>query len=393
MPTLESSINITAIQAGELAVKPSTPFSTGWKLYFKSDGLYQVDDADVETALSGTSGPAPNDAQYVVTALVAGLSAEVLLSAELSSPTAIGDVAASTGKFTTAESTAGADFNTGQSGNFNVSTAAETDLFRVESATNRINIGGTIGAPGFFNINGRTNQRQLVIEGNATQTLALLQMNDSSGNVVHEFHVDGEIIFGQNQAFAGNVTWMTQNDADNFTINSGSGKVGIGVDHLASEARLHVVGREDVPVLMVDANATQTSNLAEFRNTSEVDQILFTGTGGATFNDELNDANFIVKGDTDADLLFVDAGADRVGIGVGAPLGKLHVDQASGTGAVPVLYLDQADDSEEMIEFAGTIGTGNAIEAEGGKSLTKTHFIKITLPGALTRYIEVGTIA
>jgi len=46
-----------------------------------------------------------------------------------------------------------------------------------------------------------------------------------------------------------------------------------------------------------------------------------------------------------------------------------------------------------MIEFIGTIGTGNAIEAVAAKTLTVTHFIKVTIPGGLTRYFEVGTIA
>lgn len=82
-----------------------------------------------------------------------------------------------------------------------------------------------------------------------------------------------------------------------------------------------------------------------------------------------------------------------VGIGTVAPNAKLHVDQDSTTDAIPVLYLDQADISEEMIEFNTTIGTGNAIEAVGAKTLTTTHFIKVTLPGGLTRYIPCGTIA
>jgi len=83
----------------------------------------------------------------------------------------------------------------------------------------------------------------------------------------------------------------------------------------------------------------------------------------------------------------------NVGIGTASPSGRLHIDQASATGANPVLFLDQADVSEEMIQFATTIGAGNAIEAVGAKVLTITHFIKVTLPGALTRYIPVGTIA
>ena len=73
--------------------------------------------------------------------------------------------------------------------------------------------------------------------------------------------------------------------------------------------------------------------------------------------------------------------------------GGLRVDQASATGAIPVLILDQVDVSEELIEFISTIGVGNAIEAVGAKTLTTTHFLKVTLPGGLTRYIPCGTIA
>lgn len=90
--------------------------------------------------------------------------------------------------------------------------------------------------------------------------------------------------------------------------------------------------------------------------------------------------------------LMIDKGGN-VGIGATSPTGQLHIDQKSTTAAIPVLILDQADVSEEMIEFISTIGVGNALEAKGGKTLTTTHFIKVTLPGALTRYIPCGTIA
>lgn len=60
--------------------------------------------------------------------------------------------------------------------------------------------------------------------------------------------------------------------------------------------------------------------------------------------------------------------------------------------AVPVLSLEQADVSEEILQITSTAGTGNAVEAVGAKTLTVTDFIKITLNGA-TRYIQAGTIA
>ena len=57
------------------------------------------------------------------------------------------------------------------------------------------------------------------------------------------------------------------------------------------------------------------------------------------------------------------------------------------------LKLSQLDVSEALIDFVCAIGTGNGIEAVAAKNLTVTHFVKMLLPGALERYIEVGTIA
>jgi len=89
----------------------------------------------------------------------------------------------------------------------------------------------------------------------------------------------------------------------------------------------------------------------------------------------------------------IDGTQNMILAAAGTAAAKLHVDQESSTGATPVLYLDQGDVSEEMIEFSCTIGTGNAIEAVGAKALTTTHFIKVTITGVGTRYIPAGTIA
>ena len=143
--------------------------------------------------------------------------------------------------------------------------------------------------------------------------------------------------------------------------------------------------------------ATQTWRrvyTTEIRDTADV-LVFHSTSGGTTFNDGAVDHDFRAEGDTDPNLLTTDAGLERVGVGIalGGHLAKLHVDQFSTSAAIPVLLLDQADVSEEMIEFVTTIGVGNAIEAIGAKSLTTTHFVKISIPGGLTRYIPVGTIA
>lgn len=61
MALISSNANISAIKMDELADAPSTPGSADWKLYFKADGLYYIDDAAAETGPLGaglTTDPA-----------------------------------------------------------------------------------------------------------------------------------------------------------------------------------------------------------------------------------------------------------------------------------------------------------------------------------------------
>lgn len=73
-------------------------------------------------------------------------------------------------------------------------------------------------------------------------------------------------------------------------------------------------------------------------------------------NDDSEDVNVTIEGNNDSALFTTDGGLDRVGVGVGlgTHAGKLHVDQASATGAIPTLVLDQADISEGFINFIGS---------------------------------------
>ena len=128
-------------------------------------------------------------------------------------------------------------------------------------------------------------------------------------------------------------------------------------------------------------------------------------SGSYPFDDR---GNLVIEGRTDAgtrSIAFVTgtsstplvsmvvASNNRVGIGLEIPTGKVHIDQGSTIGAVPVLHLDQADLSEEFIKFSSTIGTGNPIEAVAAKTMTPTHFLRVELTGGLVRYINAGTIS
>ena len=53
--------------------------------------------------------------------------------------------------------------------------------------------------------------------------------------------------------------------------------------------------------------------------------------------------------------MFIDGSADKIGFGTSAPTsGFVTIDQASSTGAIAVLTLDQGDGDQEFIRFDGS---------------------------------------
>ena len=71
--------------------------------------------------------------------------------------------------------------------------------------------------------------------------------------------------------------------------------------------------------------------------TTSGDDIAKFGTSEVDINPESSDLDFRVRGDTDAQLLFSNAGKDEVGIGTSDPFGKLHVktgDTSLAEGAI-----------------------------------------------------------
>ena len=69
--------------------------------------------------------------------------------------------------------------------------------------------------------------------------------------------------------------------------------------------------------------------MSDYGDNAEVGGNL-TVTGSSTFNQDSADVDFTVESDDEVNMLKVDAGNNRVGIGTGAPSGTLHV---SGPGS------------------------------------------------------------
>jgi hypothetical protein len=74
-------------------------------------------------------------------------------------------------------------------------------------------------------------------------------------------------------------------------------------------------------------------------------------------------------------------------VGAASSLARVTIDQSSTSGAVPVLHLDQADLSEEFIEFSTTVGAGNPLDTAAlGSYYGK---VRVNVTGVGYKYIPL----
>lgn len=161
------------------------------------------------------------------------------------------------------------------------------------------------------------------------------------------------------------------------------------------------IGMQDSDTLVLNNNIFGGDT---FFVTSGVSRLLIDGSGNVTINDSGASVDFRVEGDTNANMLFVDASADRVGIGTNAPLTELQIDGTSGTRLAPTLTLysgfngsGAAGDLFGKIDFYSAdtstpgAGTRASIYAEAQDAFgARTDFVFTTLfGGANTEFMRV----
>ena len=149
----------------------------------------------------------------------------------------------------------------------------------------------------------------LTVSGNTSLDGGTFVFNESSADV--DFRIEGN------------------GDANLFFTDAGNDRVGIKTASPSTE--LHVVGG--------------------IKATGGID---FDG-GGFTFNESGAALDFRIETDTLTHAVFVDGSADKIGFGTSSPTsGFVTIDQASSTGAIACLTLDQGDGDQEFIRFDGT---------------------------------------
>jgi len=97
------------------------------------------------------------------------------------------------------------------------------------------------------------------------------------------------------------------------------------------------------------------------------------GSGEVVFNDSGANYDFRVEGDTNANLLFVDASADAVGIGTSSPSAALHVTSSNAGGYGGIFY--------------NTSSTGEGLAIRAGSTSSHNIIVAQTYDGSASRFV------
>tara|TARA_R100001594_G_C4019269_1_gene258792 strand:+ start:40 stop:1041 length:1002 start_codon:yes stop_codon:yes gene_type:complete len=223
-----------------------------------------------------------------------------------------------------------------------------------------------------------------------TYTLGFKPAGGTATNLVsgskHLLYTDGSTMFDVLDD-AGNITANgTLDVAGNVNFNGGTfiyNEAGADLD-----ARFE--GSGDANLIYLDAGndrigiktASPSTELHVVGGIKATGNIDFDG-GSFTFNDSSADLDFRIESNGDANNLWSDGGNDRIGIGPsGTPGGKLEINQNSSTGAIPCLELDQDDADQPFIKFDGSSASDTSGNITTDTSIgDHSGFIRVNVGG------------
>lgn len=207
-----------------------------------------------------------------------------------------------------------------------------------------------IGDSRYVTTSGDTMTGALVINvtGGTRDTLGLRIINTASGA-----HIHAEQLLTASGAA---VIEGTITGGDFVCLSAGCiSATELGTDSVASdEIAADQVGASEV--------ANDSLDFAELQDTLDLDAAVVLNSAGFTFtgNADGNAAgDFIWAGDSDASLLFVDASADRVGIGTSTPESKFEVaGTISGSSVISLTAVSPLHLSAQWTESGSSVTTG-----------------------------------
>ena len=154
---------------------------------------------------------------------------------------------------------------------------------------------------------------------------------DVTGTVTADgLTVDGDIVFSDSAEI------KTNNFGQSITFGTGFG----GTD------RMQISSGGDITFYDTSGNAS----------------FVYDESAGSTFNENGDNKDFRVEGDSDANMLFVDAGNNRIGMGLSNPDRRLHVYHATDNVVAKFesgdeqLYLELVDSTSSASSYLGVFG-------------------------------------
>ena len=316
--TYSSTLNLELQASGENSGTWGTITNNNLtKIESAIKGYVSVAIASTTDSLTATDGTTADEQSNAIIKLTGSLTNNTTMQCEAVENWYIVDNATTMGTYTLGFKPAGGTATNLVAGSKHILYTDGSTMFDVLNDAGNIKANGT-----------------LTVSGNTSLDGGTFVFNESSADV--DFRIEGN------------------GDANLFFTDAGNDRIGIKTASPSTE--LHVVGG--------------------VKATGAID---FDG-GGFTFNDSGASVDFRIETNTLTHAVFIDGSADKIGFGTSAPTsGFVNIDQASSTGAIAVLTLDQGDEDQEFIRFDGTTA------ADQTKSLTTD-----TSVGSLTGHIRVN---
>jgi hypothetical protein len=319
--TYSSTLNLELQASGENSGTWGTITNNNLtKLESAVKGYVSVAIASTTDSLTATDGTTADEQSNAIIKLTGTLTGNTTMQCEAVESWYIVDNAATMGTYTLGFKPAGGTATNLVASSKHILYSDGSTMFDVLEDAGNIKANGT-----------------LTVSGNTSLDGGTFVFNESSADL--DFRIEGN------------------GDANLFFTDAGNDRVGIKTSSPSTE--LHVVGG--------------------IKATGSID---FDG-GGFTFNDSHAAVDFRIETDTLTHAVFVDGSADKIGFGTSSPTsGFVNIDQASSTGAIAVLTLDQGDADQEFIRFDGTTASDQSSSLSTDTSVgSLTGHIRINVNG------------
>jgi len=230
---------------------------------------------------------------------------------------------------------------------------AARQLLQTDAAGTGVEWASNIDIPGTLDVtSAATFDSSVAVTGTLTKSGNNVVTVGDTGTVTSAMIADGTIVNGDINASAAIAGTKISPDFGSQTIAT----TGIVSHALGTQGAPTITFTGDTNTGIYSPGADQVAI-----STGGSERVEF-GTSEVVFNDSGANYDFRVEGDTDANLLLVDASSDRVGIGQVNPLAKLHVRAANSDTLEDLLRLEQ-------FNAAGTDNARLEIRADAANNL------------------------